>query len=176
MAAHALTTCAHANVSGAPQSVNHTVFSAEPGNLANLHSYKFSGLANRASTVDVAEKVRSWRRRCCCWRVLLLALQRRRRRRCCGAGGAPGVCCLLLLPAIASTLNPHFASRPPPPLQDGAVVIAKSSKKSKAGALKGSVCKKNARRTNTAAGKEAQSVRPDLKVRQRAGGRADSSR
>lgn len=84
--------------------MNHTVFSGEPGNLANRHCYKFSGLANRGSTLDIAEK-------------------------------------------------------------DGAVVIAKSSKKSKAGALKGSACKKNARRTNTAAGKEAASVRPDLKVR-----------
>ncbi|PSC73656.1 60S ribosomal L28-1 [Micractinium conductrix] len=81
------------------KSVNHTVFSAEPGNLANKSSYKYSGLANLAKTVDVSAA-------------------------------------------------------------EGAVVIAKSSKKGK---LAGSVCKKNARRTNHAAGAEAASVRPDLK-------------
>ena len=81
------------------------MFSAEPGNLASLHSYKHSGLANRSSTIDVAAK-------------------------------------------------------------DGALVISKSSKKSKAGALAGSVCKKNARRANHAAAAEAASAgRPDLKVR-----------
>ena len=46
---------------------------------------------------------------------------------------------------------------------DGAVVVAKSSAKSKAGKLSGSVVKKNARRTNHAAGAEAASTRPDLK-------------
>ncbi|KAI7842121.1 hypothetical protein COHA_004314 [Chlorella ohadii] len=82
------------------KSVNHTVFSAEPGNVANKHSYKYSGLANRGATVDVAAA-------------------------------------------------------------EGAVVISKSSKKGK---LAGSVCKKNARRTNFAAAAEAQSAgRPDLK-------------
>ncbi|PRW45372.1 hypothetical protein C2E21_5977 [Chlorella sorokiniana] len=82
------------------KSVNHTVFSAEPGNVANKHSYKYSGLANRGATVDVAAA-------------------------------------------------------------NGAVVISKSSKKGK---LAGSVCKKNARRTNHAAAAEAQSAgRPDLK-------------
>lgn len=83
--------------------MNHTVFSAEPGNLANLNTYKFSGLANRGNTLDVA--------------------------------------------AV-----------------EDAVVISKSSKKSTAAPLKSSVIKKNARRTNHAAGREAQSVRPDLKV------------
>lgn len=71
---------------------------------ANKSSYKYSGLANLASTVDVAAA-------------------------------------------------------------DGAVVVAKSSKKSKAGKLAGSVVKKNARRTNFAAGAEAVSAgRADLKV------------
>jgi large subunit ribosomal protein L28e len=84
--------------------VNGAVFSAEPGNLANLSSFKHSGLANRGSTVDVA-----------------------------------------LAPA------------------GDAIVVAKSSKKSKTGALKGSVVKKNARRANHAAGAEAASTRPDLK-------------
>ncbi|KAL4439471.1 hypothetical protein ABPG77_008800 [Micractinium sp. CCAP 211/92] len=85
------------------KSVNHTVLSAEPGNLANKNSYKYSGLANLSSTVDVASA-------------------------------------------------------------DGAVVVSKSSKKSKAGKLAGSVVKKNARRTNHAAGAEAVSAgRADLK-------------
>lgn len=43
-------------------------------------------------------------------------------------------------------------------------MIAKSSKKSKSGKMGGSVVKKNARRANHAAGAEAASVRPDLKV------------
>eukprot|EP00887_Chlorella_sp_A99_P003209 scaffold9.g3209.t1 len=81
---------------------NKVVLSAEPGNLLNVHSYKFSGLANLASTVDVA------------------------------------------------------------PAEKG-VTIGVSSKKSKAGKLARTVVKKNARRTNVAAGAVAGSVRPDLK-------------
>jgi hypothetical protein len=46
-----------------------------------------------------------------------------------------------------------------------AVVVSKSSKKSKAGRMVGSVVKKNARRTNFAVGAEAAGTRPDLKVR-----------
>ena len=34
------------------KNLNHTTFSAEPGNLYNKHSYKHSGLAN-AKTVDI---------------------------------------------------------------------------------------------------------------------------
>lgn len=45
-----------------------------------------------------------------------------------------------------------------------ALVLSKSSKKSKIGALTGSVAKKNARRSNHAAGAVASSTRPDLKV------------
>lgn len=86
--------------------VNGALFSGEPGNLANKHSYKYSGLANRASTVDVA-----------------------------------------LAPS------------------GDAIVVAKSSKKSKAGKLAGSIVNKNGRRSNHAAGAEAASTRPDLKVR-----------
>ncbi|KAI3424831.1 hypothetical protein D9Q98_008217 [Chlorella vulgaris] len=44
-----------------------------------------------------------------------------------------------------------------------ALVLSKSSKKSKIGALTGSVAKKNARRSNHAAGAVASSTRPDLK-------------
>lgn len=78
--------------------------SAAPTHRANKNSYKYSGLANLSSTVDVASA-------------------------------------------------------------DGAVVVSKSSKKSKAGKLAGSVVKKNARRTNHAAGAEAVSAgRADLKA------------
>ena len=68
----------------------------------NLHSYKYSGLANLTSTVDVAPV-------------------------------------------------------------EGGVAISKSSSKSKAGKLGQTIVKKNARRTNYAAGAVAASVRPDLK-------------
>jgi len=85
------------------KSVHGAVFSAEPGNLFNKHSYKYSGLANRSNTLDVSATA------------------------------------------------------------DDAVVVAKSSKKSKAGRMVGSVVKKNARRTNFAAGAEAAGTRPDLK-------------